>query len=456
MVYYGFVEKLENNRQFANDSVVVRLETIYSPDRPLALRALYHSALQKYHQMRKELNRRIAFNKVEKRKTKQLPITLLQRQVARARLDVLNAKKAYSPFNTLDISCSVSTNSSSHPAATEEAEFRSGIAFDKPLLNFSDYSGGGEVKWSPWPEEAKSVDFVSVMKGFGDGEQRIAFIFGGSMMGGNKSYDVLIRGHGKWEVKDLTNDNEIRPGTQGTRAYSVVQTRIISAFIEMSKFIEDAFLNDSLECATVRERRTLMYIRDFVNANYALIVEAGEVSKSRFLELRKVVTYVSQFKQKRESDVVHALLTDDFFIEDLDHRTYVSIAKQLAKSNNVVAARFDRMDLALENLKDEMFDDPDELVKLVETIKPSNIFGTHADGLILVHREQGFIVLDNHVMDDVIVFDQITQSKPKFKLALKKEKKNENYPTELSDRTVSDVPGGTEDSGSVCQDVLQV
>lgn len=443
-------------KTLAGHSGIPKNVTIYSTDESQALKALYHSAINRYHAMRKELRRREAFNVVETRKSKKLPTSLLQKQVERAKVDVLNAKKAYAPHNVLD--CTYSrTNPTQPPVATDDAEFRSGIAYDDRLLNFDDYSGQTSPVWVEWPEEARKVDFVSVMKGFGDGEQRIAYTFGGSMMGGNKSYDIFIRDHGRWEVKDLTNGNDIRPGTQGARFYSNIHARIVSAFLEIGRFVREAMTWDRFECASVRERKMLTYIDDFVTANFANMVEAGEISKTRFVEFKKVITYVSAFKRKRETDVIHSVLTDDFFVEGLDHRTYVSIAKSLARSNEFILQKFDAMDLALDNLHDEMFDDPDELVKLVNSIMPSNIFGHHADGLILVHREKGFMILKGKLMDDYIILDQVTQSKPKFRLVNKKENiTDEDNQSELQDRTVPDVPGSVSDSGTCCEDVLQV
>jgi hypothetical protein len=403
--------------------------------------------------LRQELAQRETHNVVEQRKSKKLPTMMLQKQIERALEDVASAKRAYAPFNLADYEYSRSTR---QPRTfNEDEEFKSGVNYIDKLLDIKDEKYSNCVDWLAWPEESKHVDFTSVMKGIGDGEQRLAFIFGGSIMGGSKSYDLVIRGSGRWEVKDLTAGNSIRPCTQGTRAYLNVYTRLASAVKEIRDFVAEASKSECLSSLSERDRKVISYVSDYLAANYTNLVESGEISKTRFIELKKVVTYVSNFKEKRESDLVHDLLTNDYFVEGIDHETYVSIAKVLAKTDSFVASKFDKVDFALDNLRDPMFNDPEELVKLVNSIKATNIFGVHADGLILVHKDRGFFVVPYDRMDETVVFDQVTQGKPKFKLVNKRNNHEDNRP-ELQDRTVPDVSRSAESSGTSCENLLQV
>lgn len=430
-------------------------EAIFSQHEANRLRTLYHGALQKLHNLRQELARRETHNVVELRKSKKLPIMLLQKQIERALDDVASAKRAYAPFNPADYE--YTRSSSRQPKSfDEDEEFKSGVNYLDKFLDITDAKYADCNDWIAWPEESKHVDFISVMKGIGDGEQRLAYLFGGSIMGGSKSYDLVIRGSGRWEVKDLTAGNSIRPCTQGTRMYLNVYNRLANAVKEMRDFLNEVFKPDCLTQVSERDLKMLMYVGDYLTANYTNLVESGEISKTRFVELKKVVTFVSTFKEKRESDVVHDLLTNDYFVEGIDHKTYISIAKQLAKTDEFVASRFDKVDFALDNLRDPMFDDPDELVKLVNSIKATSIFGVHADGLILVHKEKGFFVISHDRMDNLVIFDQVTQGKPKFKLVNRKTNNNEDNQSELQDRTVPAVPCCSEPCGVCSENVLQV
>lgn len=439
-----------------NPNSIADSEAIFSQFEANRLKTLYHNTLQRLHNLREELTRRELHNTIEQRKTKKLPVSLLQKQIERSLEDVASAKRAYAPFNPADYDYSRST---ARQAKTfdEEEEFKSGVNYLERLLNIKDEKCINCNDWIPWPEESKHVDFISVMKGIGDGEQRLAFLFGGSIMGGSKSYDIVIRGSGRWEVKDLTAGNSIRPCTQGTRMYLNVYNRLANAVKEMRDFLNEVFTLECVSNLSQRDLKMLTYVNDYLSANYTNLVESGEISKTRFVELKKVVTFVSIFKQKRESDVVHDLLTNDYFVEGIDHRTYISIAKQLSKTDQFVASRFDKVDLALDNLHDPMFDDPDELVKLVNSIKATAIFGVHADGLILVHKDKGFFVISHEKMDTTVVFDQVTQGKPKFKLVNKRMNiTHEDNRPKLQDRTVPDVPGSAVNCGTSCENVLQV
>ena len=191
---------------------------IYSQREIDHLRALYHTALSKLHAAKIELARRETHNLTETRKTKRLPTARLSSRIESAREDVAAAKRAFAPHNVADYA--YSRSSLRQPRAfDEDAEYASGVMFPTVLLDIKDQKFLSQRTWEPWPIATQCVEYTSVMKGIGDGEQRVAHLFGGSIMGGNKSYDLIIRGAGRWEVKDLSNGNEIRPGTQGTRFY---------------------------------------------------------------------------------------------------------------------------------------------------------------------------------------------------------------------------------------------
>jgi hypothetical protein len=84
--------------------------------------------------------------------------------------------------------------------------------------------------WTPWTTRSENVPFKSTQKGVGNGEAKVAAELGATMMGQNKSFDLLLERDGETkeiEVKEL-DKGTFNTGQKGRQALVRIREKISS------------------------------------------------------------------------------------------------------------------------------------------------------------------------------------------------------------------------------------
>lgn len=280
---------------------------------------------------------------------------------------------------------------------------------------------GASAGMTPWPASVKDVPYKPKQAGVGPGEERLAHILGGSVQGGSVSYDVVDKAGNKWEVKEPDKGREIRPGTEGLVGFATARAKLESVI----KRIDAVFGSGKMQMtmAAAKELMTpesLSRIQKFCTEEAPFIVK-GEISKGRIEQLYDVMGIIAQAvggsteKAGTAKKFVSLRDGEHELTKDVDISTYVKVGKSLdysADELNVTAR-----DVLASTFKSSAFKDPTRFMADVwdQAAKASQVFGK-TSGVILVTPD-GYRVVPTAQLDDVLVFNRVTQGKPKFRVA---------------------------------------
>ncbi len=277
--------------------------------------------------------------------------------------------------------------------------------------------------WTSWPAEVKRTPYIPKQKGVGPGEERLAKLLGGKVMGGGESYDITDAEGNKWEVKEPSGGlkGEIRPGTEGLAAVQVAFGKIKNVVSR----IESVFGNKTRShTATAAEAvvgpDVITKIKAFVD-NEAPMLMKGEVSRGRMAALGEVLHLINAaLGDQNAPDTVNAVTKhvemgdEETKIEkDVDLSTYVKLGKVMkldVKDLNVTPG-----DMLRSTFNGLAFRNPDKFMEMSweKAALASIVFG-HTNGVILV-SDTGYRIVPNPELDKVLVFNRITKGFPHFK-----------------------------------------
>lgn len=291
------------------------------------------------------------------------------------------------------------------------------------------------MKWHAWPAQVKRTklsygskaagdDNEQAAMGTGPGEEWLAYVFGGQVQGGSVSYDVVMTDGSAWEVKQLLSKSEtIRPGTEGLKAFEHSKRRLNSVMQQLKNFTvvcDKVKLSDTL---TPDDAKKLEFVKSFVEDEYEMIVSKGEVSKGKFIDLRSVLTIVSNIKNRIDPDKKDVAQPDTrVALNDketrVDKSTFIDVAKRVKKATGRedILTDFEEIDIAMATLKDKAFDDPRAFFnEWFQSIKIDNVF-SQVDGVFIVNP-QGFMAIPRDQLANALKFEKVTQGRPRFILA---------------------------------------
>jgi hypothetical protein len=220
--------------------------------------------------------------------------------------------------------------------------------------------------WVTWPDSVADIKFGSVndkentdrvrVDGVGPGENRIAAIVGGLVMGPFVSYDIALP-DSKWEVKSISSKVQtIRTCGAGRSAFSQARKRLSDIVGQLASVSEAVSRDSRVVSATESCRKFLKFHKE--------MIEKGEVSVDRFNKLQLMI------------EMYHHL------IEEVP-------------------------DMSLW-LRDPVFSYPNSFFEMwTSTIKASKVFD-ETDGLIIVDEQKGFYIIPKKDLDTHVKLGRIS------------------------------------------------
>lgn len=286
---------------------------------------------------------------------------------------------------------------------------------DDPQPSTKPMPGG----WQPWPKTVVNIPYEPKQKGVGPGEDRLAKLLGGRVMGGGESYDIIDSQGNKWEVKEPSGGlkGEIRPGTEGLAAVQVAFGRIKNVVSRIESVFGTKTRSRTASAAEqVMGPDVVKKISDFV-VDEAPMLMKGEVSRGRMAALGEVLHLINAaLGDHDEHDVTkHVEMGDEETTveKDVDLITYVKLGKVMdldAKDLNVSAG-----DMLRSTFNGLAFRNPDRFIEVnwERAALASVVFG-HTSGVILV-SQSGYRMIPKSDIDNVLIFNRITKGFPHFK-----------------------------------------
>lgn len=312
--------------------------------------------------------------------------------------------------------------------SSEETADTSAPASKNALMKIADVKPLQWYKWETFSKNVRSFPKYGSARGgeeradsgVGPGEERLAFIFGGEVMGGGVSYDVVTPDKRKWEVKALEKPSEtIRPGTEGKAAIREARSKLELVMKQLKNFLVTSGKLDLSKILDARQQKIVAFIGSFVETEYEEIVGKGEITEDRFRELYVVLRYCSELIQNLSSQrkpMPTVVGLNDKKIP-VDKPTFLDVAKIVKKStkDDEVLKPFEDQEILVSNLKDTAFRDPRAFFKwLFSAIKASDVF-RQVDGCFIVNEALGFNMVPKAQFDEAFRFAKISQATPRFK-----------------------------------------
>jgi len=249
----------------------------------------------------------------------------------------------------------------------------------------------------------------------GPGEDRIAFVLGGEVQGGNVSYDILDPEGQKWEIKEPSPDGTIRPGTEGKAAISKTRNDLEDAVRKLRKGLN--IVQRSADVTAILSKENIEMIRDFLIKDEPMI-KKGEVSKGRIERLRNILNLIKKLIDENtlsdDQKKVEMGDEDHTVSQEIGVKTYIKLGHELNLSKKDL--KVDDKEIFASVFNHEPFNNPDDFIDEVwkNAAKASDVFG-HTAGVILVHPD-GFRIIKNQDLDKNLLFSIITQGTAKFKV----------------------------------------
>ena len=297
--------------------------------------------------------------------------------------------------------------------------------FVKRVINESKNGIDMSGEWVAWPAASKRVSYQPTIKGTGPGEERLAKMMGGQVMGGGVSHDIEGPDGSSWEVKEPVG-GKIRAGIEGTTASIKMRTEI------------DSVVNTIVNCYSgsrtksgfkeLFRKQQLDSIRQFV-VNEVPMIRKAEISGGRMLIMLDVLKLINQAvhginnvpatenspESGNEQKFVELGDEKKTVKKDIDTATFVKIGQQLGLPNEEL--NITEKDIFKSIFSSMAFTDPDKWFKMYWTkgASASDVFG-HCTGVILV-SEDGYKVVNHSRLNREIIFFSISQSRTQFKVS---------------------------------------
>lgn len=301
---------------------------------------------------------------------------------------------------------------------------------------------GNVGRWIKWPEnmvELSGSDY-SDKSSVGDedvdtgkGEKWIAALFGGKWMGSSVAYDINIGGK-KFECKELTTKtNLVRPGKYGIIAIKNFKDNIDEVTKNVKMFSDYLIKSSFTSEKSPKMNVVLQKISQFVDESYENIVEAGEISKSRFTYLLSVVENIKDllsdegmYAGKDPSESPEIVLkgagkdAKDFSVK-VPKLKYLKVLDVLEKSispEDLSKAREHILSNAARYLTSDVFDpgvNPEEWFKsLFKQVDVEKVFPSDLISGVFIVNPVGFYLIPAGDLKNKLKFEVVSQGRPRF------------------------------------------
>jgi hypothetical protein len=278
--------------------------------------------------------------------------------------------------------------------------------------------------WVSWPPASKRISYQPTIKGVGPGEERLAKMMNGQVMGGGVSHDIEGPDGSSWEVKEPVG-GKIRAGIEGTTASIKMRTEIDNVV----NIIVNAYSGSRTKQGfkSLFRKQQLDLIRHFI-VNEVPMIRKAEISGGRMMLMLDVLNLINQaiYGNNALDSTENSIENDEQkFVElgdekktvkkDIDTATFVKIGQELGLPNEEL--NITEKDIFKSIFSNMAFTDPDKWFKMYWTkgASASDVFG-HCTGVILV-SEDGYKVVNHNRLNREIVFFSISQSRTQFKVS---------------------------------------
>jgi len=284
-------------------------------------------------------------------------------------------------------------------------------------------------EWIPWGNypDASGISFKSQKKGEGNGERKLAFIFGTVPNGQNKRHDLDICVEIKGvelcklaEIKEIEKDNSFFPGATGRNGFRITKANIAS-LQDIFRELKDKFpsyLNEKIiEYMSCHQEKA-----DGTVLKYDLItMTPDEVSQTNLPRLIETCHYLHSKKKK--------ILDSEKRSKRFD--THDPMTGKPTQVNSTILYNIlllwntppdvMRSVLGDDNYEDEQFlklvehkfiNEPNFLPELCKSFGPGIFSGYQ---VILVNKDKGFYIPER--LDNRLLIYRITRAYPKFIVA---------------------------------------
>jgi len=349
---------------------------------------------------------------------------------------VEKAREKYGKYNPAAVGYKrTSKKAEKEKPADETPEFKN------PFKGFK-WSGGPVIdrkpvamQWVPWPEDVEKFSSAKFGKqkegergeavGTGPGEKWLASLFGGSVVGGGSSYDIIMPGGTKCEVKELDSASSlVRPATEGIAALEKSRRHMNVIMSQIKDFIEavEASKEALEDVMTPEEEQIVSYVAEFFDNEQENIVGKGEISRERIAYLRSVLKQLQILKtshsgSKKDTKNVKTTVTLNKKTATVSRPTFIDIAKRVEADvgETEILSDFETWDLVLNTLKDSAFTDyVGFLNSWYESLSVEDAFKA-ADGLFIVNEQKGFYWIPKSSLKSMLRFEVVSQGRPKFR-----------------------------------------
>jgi len=290
-----------------------------------------------------------------------------------------------------------------------------------------DKSGKAKNMWNTYKDMIDDIPYESTMQGVGPGEQRLAKILGGKVLGPSSSYDLALLGpDGKivetWEVKEPDEQGQIRPGTEGVKIANKVSSLMSSVVSEMKEFINAVSSKEQTPAEFLGSSVTLYEeVKNFLEAvpskrstkDNAELLTSGEIQKSTLKGLSQQIINIQKIVQDLQKNVLQI---------DVNGRTFQVSPVKMLKISRLLGLDDDSTKeklgdateaaIALSSLSNPVFENPQILSDLWNEINAESVFG-NTNGVILVDNE-GFTFIPKTKLKSRLIFTRISQGRPRF------------------------------------------
>lgn len=273
-------------------------------------------------------------------------------------------------------------------------------------------------KWTAWPSATLKIPYAAPSTGIGPGEERLAWMMNGKVMGLSVSYDIEAADGTTWEVKEPVR-GKFRAGTESLAASTAMRQSIEN----VAKMIVNAF-KTAKKTVNVREfmpQEDLKTIALFIDADVPMIMK-GEIPQERMERMLNVLMIINSMLSSESSTATNPDPGAQKYIElgddekhvkkDIDLATYIKVG-QVAKVPSD-ELKISNRELFVSYFDDIAFMNPQAWYRKTwkNGVKASAVFG-QCDGVILVTQD-AYKVIPRAQLNSELIFSRLSQARTHF------------------------------------------
>lgn len=296
----------------------------------------------------------------------------------------------------IDANVSSSVPTTKDSKKQEKKKVKLIIEDDEIILETTDKN---QNKWINWTDKSNDISFKTIIKGVGDGEQKVASELDTNVLGQNSDYDMKIIIEGiKYEcdVKKLDNYT-FNTGVKGRNALRPIKTKITDLLNSFRKILNSNILT----------QEEITILQNFEE------VSPDELCVSNIQKINKILHLLHE---KREQIIltlpnIQPFIKKDGSIIEMNLLEYYNICLILKQALPEEFNNFNNILMLLNDISHEYIINPDELYNSLNSLV--SIFSGLK--LIFVDEKKGYCILHNIKN---IKFERITRGHPRFRLVV--------------------------------------